>query len=60
MKKLKQGKERAQLMYATCPKCNSKFSEEVTQLRVENDRDGSLARSKCPDDGTEMFFYFKR
>ena len=57
MKKVKQGTKKNVIWKATCIECASEFEEEVGNLKVEDDRDGSFARSKCPDCKSEMFFY---
>lgn len=57
MNKTKQGTKKEIQWKATCNECGSEFSEVVGNLNVEDDRDGKLARSKCPDCNVEMFFY---
>jgi len=57
MKKTKQGTKKEVKWFATCPECASEFEEALGNLRVENDRDGQLARSECPDCHCDMFFY---
>jgi len=57
MQKVKQGHKLKVIWKATCPECASEFEEEVGNLKVEDDRDGSFARSECPDCKMEMFFY---
>jgi hypothetical protein len=57
MNKTKQGTKKEVMWRATCGECASEFEEAVGNLNVEHDRDGSLARAKCPDCKTEMFFY---
>ena len=60
MKKTKQGTKKQVIWKAECNDCGSHFEEEVGNLKVEDDRDGEFARSKCPDCKTEMFFYPRR
>jgi hypothetical protein len=57
MNKTKQGTKKQEKFRATCGGCGSEFEEVVGDLNVEDDRDGRLARSKCPDCHAEMFFY---
>lgn len=57
MKLVKKGTKRDKKWKATCPNCGSKFEAKESELNVVNDRDGSLARSKCTVCKSQMFFY---
>lgn len=57
MIRVKKGTKRKPMWKAECRECGSKFKEEAGKLRIEDDRDGQLARSRCPDCHSEMFFY---
>lgn len=57
MKKIKQGTKKEVKWFATCHECGSEFEEMVGALTIEDDRDGQMARSTCPDCDIEMYFY---
>lgn len=57
VKKTKQGRKKDVIWKAECQECASEFEEKVSNLTVEDDRDGQFARSKCPDCKCDMFFY---
>lgn len=43
----------------TCRECGTKVEATEDSLKWEHDRDGRLAREKCPNEscGAEIFFY---
>jgi hypothetical protein len=57
MKLVKKGTRGDKKWKATCGGCGSKFEAKESELHVEYDNDGSLARKKCTECGMEMFFY---
>ena len=57
MRLVKRGTKREKKWRAKCSGCGSEFEAMESELNVEHDRDGSLARSKCTECGAQMFFY---
>lgn len=57
MRLVKKGSKRDKIWKATCLGCSSHFEENESNLNVEYDRDGSLAREHCTECGHEIFFY---
>jgi len=57
MKLVKRGTKGDKLWKARCSSCGARFEAKERELNVEYDRDGSLARKKCTECGTQMFFY---
>ena len=57
MKLVKKGTRGNKLWKARCSGCGARFEAKERELNVEYDRDGSLARKKCTECGTQMFFY---
>jgi ribosomal protein S27E len=42
---------------AQCRHCGAVLTEAEDKLKWEHDRDGRLARAKCPECKSEVFFY---
>jgi ribosomal protein S27E len=57
MKTIKKSKPKVKLIKTSCRGCGSIIGESEDKLKWEHDRDGRLARAKCPECGSEIFFY---
>jgi ribosomal protein S27AE len=57
MRLVKRGTKGDKKWRATCGGCGAEFEALESELNVEYDRDGSLARAKCTECGDGMFFY---
>jgi hypothetical protein len=57
MRLVKKGDKGDKLWTATCRGCLSEFEAHESELNVEYDRDGSLARARCTVCKNDMFFY---
>jgi hypothetical protein len=56
-KTLKKGTKSPERYQGTCRDCGSVIAWELSEINIERDRDGSLARVKCPECGGSMFCY---
>lgn len=59
MKTIRKGKLRDRRLRTTCRYCSSVLEEQESKLDWEHDRDGDLAREKCPECSGEIIFYRK-
>lgn len=57
MKTIQKRTKHQKTVKTTCRNCGSKLSEQEDKLKWEHDRDGRLARAKCPECKAEVFFY---
>lgn len=59
MKIIKRGSKKPKLIKAECLECGTIVEEREDKLKWEHDRDGNLARERCPNKGcgVPIFFY---